>query len=272
MKTLPQRVISAVVLLFILLSTIQFGGVTGLTVLAALMLLIGADEYYKMLIRPISKQVSLRILFLSSSALWGYIIFLGPTHVSAWISVLFGTFLSCIIWINRSNSNIDQILQLVLKSVLGFIYCATLPVLALRLLNLNNGYAWFLFLLGIVFLGDICAYFGGLLWGKTKILPAISPSKTIVGALSGLCGSLIAAFGISILHPGLAPQMALIGIALPTAVLAQNGDFFESLLKRSSGVKDSGRLLPGHGGILDRLDGVYLAAPFVYAAATYFSN
>jgi phosphatidate cytidylyltransferase len=119
------------------------------------------------------------------------------------------------------------------------------------------------FVLAVVFAVDTGAYYGGHLLGGPKVWPAVSPGKTVSGSCCGLaCGILVGAgFGV-FLAPGVA---RLSGLGAAMAVVAQFGDFFESALKRAVGVKDSGRILPGHGGMLDRIDGL-LPAVLAYAA------
>lgn len=113
----------------------------------------------------------------------------------------------------------------------------------------------------IVFPGDSGAYFAGRFLGKRKLYELVSPKKTVVGAFGGLAGSVAGAFLIrALLIPDLDPVFTLFA-ALGGGALAQAGDFVESLLKRTFGVKDSGRLLPGHGGMLDRVDGLLFVLP-----------
>lgn len=109
---------------------------------------------------------------------------------------------------------------------------------------------------------DIGAYFAGRTIGGPKIAPAISPSKTWAGLLGGMTASAVVFALSSLFAPGplQPPALALLGAAV--AVVAQAGDFFESWMKRRAGVKDSGRLIPGHGGLFDRVDGL-LAVLFV---------
>lgn len=121
---------------------------------------------------------------------------------------------------------------------------------------------WFLFPLVVVFAGDTGAYFAGRLFGRRKLAPVVSPGKTWEGAAGGLASSVLGAFVLTaLLLPDLSPTLVLL-FAVPGAMLAQTGDLAESLLKRSAGVKDSGSLLRGHGGILDRADGLLFAAPY----------
>jgi phosphatidate cytidylyltransferase len=128
-------------------------------------------------------------------------------------------------------------------------------------------------LLMIAWMGDTGAYFAGRYLGKRKLYPAVSPNKTWAGAVGGLVASTLSAaatkVGLSALHdaPSLMHQLTWLDVfllAAPGAVIGQIGDLFESLLKRSTGIKDSGSLLPGHGGMLDRLDAVLFLAPYVY--------
>jgi len=122
-----------------------------------------------------------------------------------------------------------------------------------------------LLLLSVVWAGDTGAYFVGRALGRHKLYPAVSPKKTIEGALGGLAASMGAAVLIANLWmPELGPLHAAL-IGLVGGFAAQVGDLVESMIKRAAGVKDSGTLLPGHGGMLDRLDGVIFAFPVVTA-------
>jgi phosphatidate cytidylyltransferase len=124
----------------------------------------------------------------------------------------------------------------------------------------ENGFVAVMLLFAVVWTTDIVAYFLGRLLGGPKLLPRVSPKKTWSGAISGLAAAVLAAIAVA----KLAGLSGLISIALVAAILssvAQAGDLFESQLKRRFGAKDSSHLIPGHGGLMDRLDG------FVFAAA-----
>jgi phosphatidate cytidylyltransferase len=127
---------------------------------------------------------------------------------------------------------------------------------------LRGGHA--LLLLTVAFLGDTGAYAAGRLFGRHRLYPAISPKKTWEGSLGGLTASGGAA---ALAHFWYLPDLPLgpgIAVAVLAGAFGQAGDLAESMLKRSCGVKDSGRLLPGHGGMLDRIDGLLFAAPVLY--------
>lgn len=135
----------------------------------------------------------------------------------------------------------------------GLPYIA-LPILGLLLLRSSpNGFALTLWTLAIVWATDIGAYFAGRAIGGPKLAPAISPAKTWAGLLGGVLLALVVGAALTSRF-GL--PSACLWLGAPLAILSQIGDLFESWLKRRAGVKDSGNILPGHGGVLDRLDGV----------------
>ncbi len=135
------------------------------------------------------------------------------------------------------------------------------------------GVALVMFPIVLVWVSDIAAYFTGRAFGKSKLMPEISPGKTRAGAVGAVVFSVAVAvlYNSQVMRPfaqlALAPwTAALFGAAI--SVAAQVGDLVESMLKRQAGVKDSSNLLPGHGGILDRLDSLYFALPVAYLVLT----
>lgn len=131
------------------------------------------------------------------------------------------------------------------------------------------GPALLAFPMTLTWMGDTFAYFGGRRFGRHKLIPAVSPAKTVEGALTGVIGTTIVGavyahfiFGVWLDVPVSAAVGALIGLVV--SPIAQIGDLAESLLKREAGVKDSGTLLPGHGGVLDRFDALFFSIPVTY--------
>jgi len=152
-------------------------------------------------------------------------------------------------------------------TVAGILYCGFLPTFLtkLKLSNGARGGDAVLIVLLIAWVADTGGYFAGRFLGRTKLYEAVSPKKTWAGAWGGLLGSVL---GVVVLKLGFATWLTWIDVfalAIPGGVLGQIGDLTESMIKRSVGVKDSGALLPGHGGILDRIDAVLFIAPYVYA-------
>jgi len=143
-----------------------------------------------------------------------------------------------------------------------------------RTLLLPHGEHWVLMGVVAVSIGDTLAYFTGKAVGRTKLAPAISPNKTVEGAVGGLLGSVA---GAALYAHGFwreVPAWYAAAAGGAVGIFGQGGDLFESLLKRAAGVKDSGTIFPGHGGILDRADGVLAAGPVLhlFAAMSYLSR
>jgi phosphatidate cytidylyltransferase len=123
-----------------------------------------------------------------------------------------------------------------------------------RLHLADHGGQWVLLAMWIAWASDTGAYFAGRFFGKHKLAPRVSPSKTIEGAFGGVLGSLTGAMAAHFWFMPTLPLFHAIALTIVANVLGQCGDLVESLVKRSTGVKDSGSILPGHGGMLDRVD------------------
>jgi len=154
--------------------------------------------------------------------------------------------------------------------LLGFLYIPLLMSYLVLLREMDHGVKWIFLLLIIVMSGDTAAFYVGSSLGKRKLYPIVSPNKSVEGMVGGLGGSII---GTLLAGATFFPELtitAAVATAIFVGLLGQLGDLFESLLKRSFGVKDSGNIFPGHGGMLDRLDSVLFAAPALYIYARYF--
>ena len=131
---------------------------------------------------------------------------------------------------------------------------------------------WIVLSLCIAFFSDTVAYFFGRAFGKHKLYEAVSPKKTWQGAFGGVLGSLLATVGVGAMW--LVPDLAIVHavvLGILANICGQAGDLVESMLKRTYGVKDSSNLLPGHGGMLDRVDAMVYVAPVVYYYVTYIA-
>ena len=143
-------------------------------------------------------------------------------------------------------------------------YVGGLLFYAPLLRGLEQGLEWVALLLVITFATDTCAFFGGKALGRHRLAPSISPGKTVEGAGGGLAGAMGAsalaawALGLDVATP------AAVALGAAAGVAGQLGDLAESRMKRIAGVKDSGSLFPGHGGMLDRVDSIVFNLPVVY--------
>ena len=154
------------------------------------------------------------------------------------------------------------------KALLGPVY-VTLPLAMLTIIDrYPHGNGWVFFLLTVVFAGDTGAFYCGKLLGKRKLYAAVSPNKTWEGAVGGLLFSVLGAMWFLHLWPLSPIDGGVILLAAAMSVFAQVGDLAESMLKRNRGVKDSSGILPGHGGLLDRIDGILFAIPVLYIYMT----
>ena len=176
------------------------------------------------------------------------------------------------------RSPVERVLMDAMSSIFALCYTG-LTLLAIPTLREQpSGPTLVVFLLLVVWAGDIVALYVGRMWGERKLAPSISPNKTWAGAIGSLAGSLLVAGGLFWLSLELAQWNFVklsfadevwwywLVMAIVVNIAAQVGDLAESALKRSAGVKDSGSLLPGHGGVLDRIDALLLAAPVLWYA------
>jgi phosphatidate cytidylyltransferase len=172
------------------------------------------------------------------------------------------------------GSPLERVLPDTAFSAFGLIYCgltmATVPLVWLQ----PDGPSLVVFLFCVVWTGDTAALYVGRNFGRTKLAPRISPNKSWQGTAASLVGSLLIAAALVALAGRLSsgplyyrgPLVHWLGLAVVLNVFAQVGDLVESAIKRGAGVKDSGVMLPGHGGILDRIDALLLAAPVLWYA------
>lgn len=150
------------------------------------------------------------------------------------------------------------------KVLFGCMYIPFLMSYIIPLRNSEDGISWIFFVIIAAFLGDIAAFYVGRSIGRTKLMPQVSAGKTVEGAMGCMAGTVIGCvlFKLIVLHD--LPLIHAVILGVMGSILAQLGDLCESAIKRTSLVKDSGSLLPGHGGILDRLDSLVFLIPFVY--------
>ncbi len=157
------------------------------------------------------------------------------------------------------------IFDVIARQALGFVYIPVPLSLLVFLKGMEGGALWIVWMLIVIFANDTGAFYAGTYRGKHKLAPRISPKKTVEGAFGGIVASVVAGFVFCLIFfSDLALGLVMIPCTFLMAVAGQVGDLFESAMKRGSSIKDSGRILPGHGGMLDRIDGLLFAVPVLY--------
>ena len=272
---LGQRIVTAVVLLAVLAATLASANPWWFVALLALGAACAAWEWLRLTLPPGATAIAVGVpalLFLAM--LWLADVWLRgqgeAVYVTAW--VVRGLIPAvAVIWVlgafgavYRGRADADPV-SLVWSVFAVFAVLAAWSALALFFVL--RGPVYVVSLLALVWVADIAAYFAGRAFGKRKLAPKVSPGKTVAGAVAGVAGAVLWTVG-SGYFPGTFGQDLLgrgLGLAIPAAallgVLSIVGDLFESLLKRRAGRKDSSNLLPGHGGVYDRIDAVLPVAP-----------
>ncbi len=168
-----------------------------------------------------------------------------------------------------SKGDFKRATQVVVARTVGLIYLGLTLSFVVLLHGFHNGGWWVLLVFVIVWSNDTFAYLTGRCVGRTKLAPLLSPKKTVEGAVGGLIAGVIAVYLYNrFAGLGLA-LVEVIGLALVLGIVGLLGDLFESLLKRGGGVKDSGNVIPGHGGVLDRMDSLFFCLPILFYFLMY---
>ena len=258
---LRQRLVSALVLIPLVLTTTYFGGLP-FFLLVALVAALALRELYKL--GGLRAKPLLALGHLANVAMLMALLSFGPgTFFHLFIAFFL---LLNIFWVLSFPLDFRSLAIL----LWGRVYITTLLGFLLLLREPPGGFLPVLTLFLAVWVSDAGAYFFGRFWGKRRLLVTVSPKKTWAGAFGALfCTAML----LFLLAPQLGfsrPSGLLIGLLLSLA--GQCGDLAESVLKRWAQIKDSGTLLPGHGGVLDRLDSLLFAAPVAYLLFSYLSG
>ncbi len=263
MKELLKRSLTGSVFV-ILMITMIWWNIWSLSILLLFILITGMTEFLNL--TGFQRQPQLKLLLILFSVLIFSVTLISRLE---WLSsgfilyvALFSIFFSVLILKVKTDFSPEKI-----KSALTVFVYIVLPVsLTLFITSFRtDGYNpdILLLLFVLIWTYDSFAYLTGILLGKHKILPSVSPKKSWEGLFGGLAFTLLAAFLIS-KHSNTLESLHWMGIAVIVVITGTTGDFYESYLKRKAGVKDSGNLLPGHGGILDRFDSYLFICPVVY--------
>lgn len=255
---LRTRLLTAVLALPLLIGLICCAPAWLFSAVLLLCTALGLHEYFSL----IQARLSFPSLF---GLLWGMavavlLLWLHPSAASA--ALIAGLFLSFLLAL-RDEQPARGVMS-VSDALLGVVYVGFLTPHIALIRQTPNGVAWVFFVLLVAMLGDTAGYAVGRLWGKHKLIPHISPGKTIEGSVGSVLGNLCGALCSWAWFFPQRSVLELLLLGISAGALAQIGDLCESAIKRACGAKDSGRLLPGHGGMLDRLDSLLFPAAFIY--------
>jgi phosphatidate cytidylyltransferase len=272
-----KRILTAIVLILVVFGLIFFGNIWLMTLFSVIVAELAAYEYLKLAaVGAESHGLKLRIpiWWMALGTAIAFVVTLPNFPVEAQLPVLSALTIALFAW-NGFRSPLIQVLPDTAQGLFGLIYIAYPLTLIPLLWKQEDGPALVVFLMVCVWAGDIAALYIGRAFGKRKLAPRLSPGKTWLGSIASIAGSMLAASlviyiadiltarGITILHIS-EPLWQSLVLAAILNVAAQLGDLLESAIKRGAGVKDSGTMLPGHGGILDRIDALLLAAPVLW--------
>lgn len=270
---LAQRIVTAILLLSALLLIVFFTNAFLFSIFLSLVTLIGAWEWSRLAdIQNIVGRCLYCVLFLFVSALV-YIFFRNDILVVLSMSLVFWLLAFFLIYTYpRYNNHWNKPSIL---SLMGFLVLIPCWLVLLHIRNLDNFSFEFLSLIILVAAADVGAYFSGKKFGKHKLAELVSPNKTWEGVLGGLGACFFVVIILMLLRNslegGAIDWLLLIILPLLVSSFSVVGDLFESMLKRVRGMKDSGNILPGHGGILDRIDGIVSTAPIYMLVLIYFN-
>ncbi|HEU4836676.1 MAG TPA: phosphatidate cytidylyltransferase [Pyrinomonadaceae bacterium] len=268
-----KRILTAVVVLPFLIASILISSLWWLfVVLAAAAMVLGLWEFY-LLAKKLKLQPEVAAGYLAGAALITIPLQNDPANVLLILFVIIAVTIGTMIAFTLRGGPLDKMIASVGTTLLGVLY---VPLLGSHLVALRTGFPhplsadllsfFFLVLMG----SDAGAYYTGRALGKRKLAPSISPGKTWEGAVGGVVAALLMA---DLAHFWFFPQLPLkyaMPLAGTMAILGIFGDLAESALKRGAGAKDAANILPGHGGILDRLDSLLFNAPLIYYFARFY--
>ena len=230
-----------------------------------LVMMIGLDEFYRM--NTTGRQTPVKLTgYIFTGLMAAYYFWLPAITLLQGLSLL-TCFIVITLFIEMGRDKLNPTRNMGI-TILGIMYVPVLLGSVIALRNLDTVYSTYFTVSMVVAIWscDSVAFIFGMKWGQKKIFPRVSPNKSWVGSIAGLVSTFIVFYGLRV--QGILPDLTLLDVAvfsIITGFFGQAGDFAESLLKRDAGVKDSGKLLLGHGGVLDRFDSIIFASPLTYA-------
>jgi len=266
-----KRVLTAVILIPLVLLLVFKGSLWAITLAAAVVAALAVWEF--LVLADASGAKTPRIAVLCGIAALFACVLIRPEYLAP----LVGCLMFVLFILSAFRSPLPRVLPDAAYSVFGLLYIGLSLTTIPLLWSQENGPSLLLLLFFVVWTGDVVALYVGKAFGRRKLAPSLSPNKTWEGSAGSVLGSLLITLLLIFLADVLARHnfdwlsypgsvFRWLGLAVLLNVAAQVGDLIESAIKRGAGVKDSGTLLPGHGGVLDRIDALLLAAPVLWYA------
>jgi phosphatidate cytidylyltransferase len=255
-----KRWISGVIAVPILFAVIFYGSEVVFSAFIIIVILGAVIEYNRMVFNVGFVREKLQGLIIA--ALIPLAVFSGDLRIVLAVIAFSMLVVFSLSLVGMDGHSID--LVSVSKLVLGFIYIPFMLSHFILLRHSEDGILWIFFILILAFSGDIAAFYVGRSVGKRKLMPLVSPGKTVEGTAGLLIGSIVGCVLFQHFFLPRLPVFHAAALGLSGGIMGQLGDLCESVIKRASGVKDSGSLVLGHGGLLDRLDCLIFIAPYVY--------
>jgi phosphatidate cytidylyltransferase len=271
---LLQRLVTALVLIPLVIGGVLYLPTASFSLLFGLVVLYAGWEWGSLATLP-DQNARVLFLLLLTTALGGVSLLLDQdvewglrlsAAATAW-------WLLVMVWLARYQPDHSYRPGPLMKALIGLIVLVPFwSALVVIHGSGEDGPMLVLFLMILIWVADSGAYFTGRRWGRVKLAPRISPGKTREGVYGALVGAAICGGLLAWIRPETGQPLLLVLFCVVVALVSVFGDLFESLLKRLAGVKDSGRLLPGHGGMLDRIDSLTAAAPVFLSGLTFLGG
>ena len=260
-----KRVLTGLSLGAVWLATIYSGSLPLFLVVIGILATIALYEYFTITLGSVDNR------FRKYGIILGLLPLLGAScgRIDALLATYVATLLLLTLFLFAIYDRSDDAFILVVKFCSGITFIGLLAAHLLLLLSYPEGTAWLFILTAITISSDTGAYYAGVNFGRHKLCPNISPGKTIEGFVGGMLSSAVAALACAAF---LLPDKSMLSILLLTlavTAIGVTGDLLESIMKRGNQVKDSGSILPGHGGVLDRIDSMLASAPALFYAVHF---